>query len=170
MELWKRVLYLFHVNQAMIDPLTAFAAVQSAVALIKKAKATVDDVRSLGPLVGKFFEAKHETAKAVAQAKKKGGSSMAQAVQIEMELMQQEQFEAELKNLFIYSGNADVWSKIEARVAEAHRAEIEEARAEKAREARRKKEAKEIADILTVIFIVGAVMFVILSLVWQAVH
>lgn len=154
----------------MIDPISAFAAVQSAVALIKKAKATVDDVRSLGPLVGKFFEAKHETAKAVAQAKKKGGSSMAQAVQIEMELMQQEQFEAELKNLFIYSGNADVWSKIEARVAEAHRAEIEEARAEKAREARRKKEAKEIADILTAIFIIGAVMFVVLSIVWQAVR
>ena len=115
----------------MIDPVTAFAAVQSAVALIKKAKSTVDDVRSLGPLVGKFFEAKHETAKAVAQAKKKGGSSMAQAVQIEMELMQQEQFEQDLKELFIYSGNADVWAKIEARVAEAHRAEIEEARAEK---------------------------------------
>ena len=153
----------------MIDPVTAFAAVQSAVALIKKAKSTVDDVRSLGPLVGKFFEAKHETAKAVREAKKKGGSSMAQAVQIEMELMQQEQFEADLKEIFIYSGNADVWAKIEARVAEAHRAEIEEARAEKAREARRKKEAKEIADILTLIFIVGAVLFVILSLVYQAV-
>ena len=153
----------------MIDPVTAFAAVQSAVALIKKAKSTVDDVRSLGPLVGKFFEAKHETAKAIREAKKKGGSNMAQAVQIEMELMQQEQFEADLKEIFIYSGNADVWAKIEARVAEAHRAEIEEARAEKAREARRKKEAKEIADILTLIFIVGAVLFVILSLVYQAV-
>ena len=154
----------------MIDPVTAFAAVQSAVALIKKAKSTVDDVRSLGPLVGKFFEAKHETAKAVAHAKKSGGSSMAQAVQIEMELMQQEQFEAELKNLFIYSGNADVWSKIEARVAEAHRAEIEEARAEKARQAKKKKQAEEMADILTAIFIVGAVLFVILTLVWQAVN
>ena len=151
----------------MIDPVTAFAAVQSAVALIKKAKSTVDDVRSLGPLVGKFFEAKHETAKAVAQAKKKGGSSMAQAVQIEMELMQQAQFEADLKELFIYSGNADVWAKIEARVAEAHRQEIEEARAEKAREARRKKEAKQIADVLTVLFIIGSVLFVILSFVWQ---
>jgi hypothetical protein len=154
----------------MIDPMTAFAAVQSAVALIKKAKSTVDDVRSLGPLVGKFFEAKHETTKAIAQAKKSGGSSMAQAVQIEMELMQQEAFEAELKNLFIYSGNADVWAKIEARVAEAHRAEIEEARAEKAREARRKKEAKQIADALTLVFIVGTVLFVILSFVWQVVH
>lgn len=154
----------------MLDPVTAFAAVQSAVALIKKAKSTVDDVRSLGPLVGKFFEAKHETAKAVAQAKKSGGSSMAQAVQIEMELMQQEQFEADLKDLFIYSGNSDVWAKIEARVAEAHRAEIEEARAEKAREARRKKEAKQIADVLTAIFIIGAIMFVILSFVWQVVR
>lgn len=152
----------------MIDPVTAFAAVQSAVALIKKAKATVDDVRSLGPLVGKFFEAKHETAKAVREAKKKGGSSLAQAVQIEMELLQQEQFEQELREIFIYSGNADVWQKIEARVAEAHRAEIEEARAEKDREARRKKEAKEIADVLTAIFVIGAVMFVVLSIVWQA--
>ena len=137
-------------------------------ALIKKAKSTVDDVRSLGPLVGKFFEAKHETAKAVAQAKKKGGSSMAQAVQIEMELMQQEQFEHDLKELFIYSGNADVWAKIEARVAEAHRAEIEEARAEKARQARIKKQNKEIADALTILFVVGCVLFVILSLVYQA--
>ena len=152
----------------MIDPVTAFAAVQSAVALIKKAKSTVDDVRSLGPLVGKFFEAKHETAKAVAQAKKKGGSSMAQAVQIEMELMQQEQFEQDLKELFIYSGNSDVWAKIEARVAEAHRAEIEEARAEKAREARIKKQNKEIADALTILFVVGCVLFFILSLVYQA--
>ena len=152
----------------MIDPVTAFAAVQSAVALIKKAKSTVDDVRSLGPLVGKFFEAKHETAKAVAQAKKKGGSSMAQAVQIEMELMQQEQFEHDLKELFIYSGNADVWAKIEARVAEAHRAEIEEARAEKSRQARIKKQNKEIADALTILFVVGCVLFVILSLVYQA--
>ena len=63
----------------MIDPISAFAAVQSAVALIKKAKATVDDVRSLGPLVGKFFEAKHETAKAIREAKKKGGSKIGRA-------------------------------------------------------------------------------------------
>ena len=72
--------------------------------------------------------------------------------------------------MFIYSGNADVWQKIEARVAEANRAEIEEARAEKAREARRKKEAKQIADALTLVFIVGTVLFVILSFVWQVVH
>ena len=153
----------------MIDPISAFAAVQSAVALIKKAKATVDDVRSLGPLVGKFFEAKHETAKAVAHAKKAGGSSMAQAVQIEMELMQQEAFEAELKNLFIYSGNADVWSKIEARVAEAHRAEIEEARAEKARVAKRKKEMAQLVDIIVAVFIAMVVLGVILSFVYMAV-
>jgi len=152
----------------MIDPISAFAAVQSAVALIKKAKSTVDDVRSLGPLVGKFFEAKHQTTKAIAQAKKSGGSTMAQAVQIEMELMQQEAFEAELKNLFIYSGNADVWQKIEARVAEAHRAEIEEARAEKARQAKHKKEMAELVDIITAIFITIVVIGVILSFVWQA--
>ena len=153
----------------MIDPMTAFAAVQSAVALIKKAKSTVDDVRSLGPLVGKFFEAKHETTKAIAQAKKSGGSSMAQAVQIEMELMQQEAFEAELKNLFIYSGNADVWQKIETRVAEAHRAEIEEARAEKARAVKRKKEMAELVDVITAVFIALVVLGVIGMFVYQAI-
>jgi len=59
-----------------MDPLTAMAAVSTAVNLIKKASKTVDDVRSLGPLLGKYFDAKHEATKAVKQAKKKGGSNM----------------------------------------------------------------------------------------------
>ena len=53
----------------MIDPVSALAAVQSAVALIKKASKTVDDVASLGPMIGKYFEAKHTATAAVAQAK-----------------------------------------------------------------------------------------------------
>ena len=68
----------------MIDPVTAFAAVQSAVALIKKASATVDDVASLGPMIGKYFEAKHTAAKAVQESKDKGGSSLGKAIEIEI--------------------------------------------------------------------------------------
>lgn len=54
----------------MIDPITAMAAVSSAVKLIKKAAATVDDVASLGPLLGKYFDAKQTAVKAVKEAKK----------------------------------------------------------------------------------------------------
>ena len=67
------------------------AAVSTAVNLIKKASKTVDDVRSLGPLLGKYFDAKHECTKAVNHAKK-GGSNMGQAIQVELELMQQKAF------------------------------------------------------------------------------
>lgn len=151
----------------MIDPITAFAAVQSAVALIKKAKATVDDVRSLGPLLGSYFEAKQKTVKAVKEAKKAGGSNLAQAVQIEMELLQQEQFEAELKEIFIYSGHADIWSKIQQRVHEAHRAEIEEERAEKDRARRRKRQAEEAAAVFGALLIsamlVAGIAFAVIS-------
>ena len=115
----------------MIDPLTAMAAVSTAVNLIKKASKTVDDVRSLGPLLGKYFDAKHEATKAVKAAKKKGGSNMGAAIQIEMELMQQRQFEEELKMMFFQTGNADVWQDIQARVARMNRDEALEIRREK---------------------------------------
>lgn len=127
----------------MIDPITAMAAVSTAVNLIKKASKTVDDVRSLGPLLGKYFDAKHEATKAVNQAKKKGGSNMGAAIQIEMELMQQRQFEEELKMMFFQTGNADVWQDIQIRVAQMNRDDAHEARREKEAAARRKKQIAE---------------------------
>lgn len=153
----------------MIDPVTAMAAVSSAVNLIKKAAATVNDVRSLGPLLGKYFDAKHNAVKAVRENKKAGGSNMAKAIEIELALKQQADFERDLQMLFMQTGNIDVWNNILARVQEMNRADIEEERAERDREARAKKQAKEIADALTVVFVAGAVLFVILTLVYQAV-
>lgn len=60
-----------------MDPISAMAAVSAAVKMIKKASATVDDVASLGPLIGKYFDAKHQATKAAREAKKQGGSNMA---------------------------------------------------------------------------------------------
>ena len=54
----------------MIDPVSALAAVQSAVKLIKKASATVDDVASLGPMIGKYFDAKATATKAAREDRK----------------------------------------------------------------------------------------------------
>lgn len=139
----------------MIDPLTAMAAVSSAVNLIKKASKTVDDVRSLGPLLGKYFDAKHECTKAVNQAKKQGGSNMGAAVQVELELMQQKAFEEELKMLFFQSGNADVWQNIQIRVAQMNRDDAHNARKEKEAAARRKKEIAEAIEAA-----IGAIIIV----------
>lgn len=139
----------------MIDPLTAMAAVSSAVSLIKKASKTVDDVRSLGPLLGKYFDAKHECTKAVNQAKKKGGSNMGAAVQVELELMQQKSFEEELKMLFFQSGNADVWQNIQIRVAQMNRDDAHNARKEKEAAAKRKKEIAEAVEA-----VIGAIIIV----------
>jgi len=141
----------------VIDPITAMAAVSSAVQLIKKASKTVDDVRSLGPLLGKYFDAKHEATRAVKAAKKKGGSNMGAAIQIEMELMQQRQFEEELKMMFFQTGNADVWQDIQVRVAQMNRDDAHEARREKEEAARRRKRMAEAIEAgIGVALILGA--------------
>lgn len=122
------------------------AAVSTAVNLIKKASSTVDDVRSLGPLLGRYFDAKHEATKAVRQAKKEGGSNMGAAIQIEMQLMQQRQFEEELKMMFFQTGNADVWQDIQIRVAQMNRDDALEAKREKEAAARRRKQMQQMIE------------------------
>lgn len=100
----------------MIDPITALAGIQSAVALIKKVSKTVDDVSSLGPVLGKYFDAKNTATKAISQAKSSGKkSAMAAAIEIEMAIHQAEQFEKQLQLLFMQTGKIDVWNKIKAR-------------------------------------------------------
>ena len=41
-----------------IDPFAALDAVQSAIKLVKKASQTASDLGSLGPVLGKYFDAK----------------------------------------------------------------------------------------------------------------
>jgi hypothetical protein len=124
----------------VIDPITALAGIQSAVKLIKQASKTVDDVASLGPLLGKYFDAKSTASKAALEAKKKGGSSMGTALQIEMALDQAASFEKELQLLFFQANKVDVWNKIKARaqamdVEDAHNARREKEAAERKKKA-----------------------------------
>ena len=126
----------------MIDPVTALAGIQSAVKLIKQASKTVDDVASLGPLLGKYFNAKSEATKAVVSAKK-GGSSMGTALQIEMALDQAATFEKELQMLFFQSNKMDVWQKIKARASAMDIEDAHNARREKEAAERKKKADQE---------------------------
>jgi hypothetical protein len=144
----------------MIDPLTALAGIQAAVALIKKVSKTVDDVTSLGPVLGKYFDAKSTATKAVVEAKKSGNkSNMGAAIEIELALHQAEQFEKELQMLFMASGKIDVWNKIKARTAAMDAdAAHEVKRQRESDERRRKKNAEDLEMALAISFIVVTVI------------
>jgi hypothetical protein len=99
-----------------MDPLTALAAVSAAVNLVKKAVKTVEDVRSLGPVLGKYFDAKADAVKVLEDVNKGGfkGSNMGKAVELELAIHSAKEFEEEVKQLF-FPNNMDVWHKIVAR-------------------------------------------------------
>ena len=146
----------------MIDPITALAGIQAAVALIKKVSKTVDDVSSLGPVLGKYFDAKSTATKAAVQAKK-SKSSMGTAIQIEMALDQAKRFEDELQLLFMQSGKIDVWNKIKSRAAALDVESAHDARREKEAAAKRKQEMDEVIELtlmaLVFFILVGAILY-----------
>ena len=154
----------------MIDPLSALAGIQAAVALIKKVSKTVDDVSSLGPVLGKYFDAKSTATKAVVEAKK-SKSSMGTAIQIEMALDQAKRFEDELQLLFMQAGKIDVWNKIKSRAAAMDVESAHDARREKEAAARQKKEMDEFIEIvlLALVFfaLLGGVAYLLFEVLEQ---
>jgi hypothetical protein len=145
----------------MIDPITALAGIQAAVALIKKVSKTVDDVSSLGPVLGKYFDAKSTATKAAVQAKNSGNkSSMGAAIQIEMALDQAKRFEDELQLLFMQSGKIDVWNKIKNRAAQMDADAAHDIRRAKETAERRKREIDDaiemgLAITLLIVMVIG---------------
>lgn len=147
----------------MIDPFTALAGIQSAVALIKKVSATVDDVTSLGPVLGKYFDAKSTATKAMVQAQNSGKkSSMAAAIEIEMALHQTAQFEKELQLLFMQTGKIDVWNKIKARAQAMDTESAHQARRSKESAAQQRRQNQHMMEMLfAVLFLLAATAGVI---------
>jgi hypothetical protein len=154
----------------VIDPLTALAGIQAAVALIKKVSKTVDDVSSLGPVLGKYFDAKSTATKAVVQAKK-SKSSMGTAIQIEMALDQAKRFEDELQLLFMQSGKVDVWNKIKSRAAAMDVESAHDARREREAAEKHKKELDEIVELsllgLVFLVMIGAIVYFVFGILKQ---
>ena len=141
-----------------IDPITALAAVNKAVKMVKMASQTASDVAQLGPLLGNYFDAKATATKAARQAKKKGGSNLGAAMQIEMALKQQADFEREVQGLFFSSNNMDIWHQIKKREAEMNAEDKAEAEQEKLDEIRRQREMQEYKDIGLAVVIAAMAM------------
>ena len=142
----------------MIDPITALSAISSAVALVKKVSKTVDDVASLGPVLGKYFDAKAQAIEVVEKSKNGEfkGSALGKAIELEMAIEQARQFEEQIKMLFFQSNKMDVWQKIAAR---AQQIEADAAHAARKRKAAEKKKAEEMEE--TLILVVGGVIALI---------
>lgn len=136
----------------MIDPVTALAAISSAVQLVKKVSKTVDDVSSLGPVLGKYFDAKEQAIEVVKQAKSGGfkGSALGQALELEMALESAREFEEQVKMLFFQSNKMDVWMRITAR---AKQMEVDAAHAARRKKEAAKRRAEEIEE--TIILVLG---------------
>lgn len=148
----------------MVDPITALASVQAAVSFIKKVQTTVDDVASLGPALGKYFDAKSTATKAVVEAKNSGNkSAMASAMQIELALHQTEQFERELQLLFMQAGKIDVWLKIKQR---AQLMEIEAAKEARRRRELAKRRQQQLQEYFELAFGIVLIVLVASGIFW----
>lgn len=148
-----------------IDPFAALDAVQSAIKLVKKASQTANDISSLGPVLGKYFDAKVTAIQVVATAKQGGfkGSAMGKALELEMALEQAREFEEQLKGLFFSANKMDVWTKIKARAAAMEADAAKEIARAKAAAAKKKKEDQEaielVAGIAAALLLFGLVAY-----------
>lgn len=146
--------------------LAAFAAVQKIVSLIKQASKTADDVKSLGPLLGRYFDAKHTATKAVREAKRVGGSNMGKAIEIEMAIKQQVDFEKQLNAMFFETNNMDVWQAIMARVQDMNKEDEEDARLQRIEDRKAQKKQQEINEALSITAFLVASLAVFGIIAW----
>lgn len=149
----------------MIDPITAFATAQAAIKGVQAAIKMGKDIGAISGDLMKFFEAKDVVAKAAANPKKAtfGKSDTAQAFETVMHAKQLQDAENELKQMLIWSGNADVWQSIlMERNNIVHKRKTEEAEIEKAK-AKRK---EEIEDVVTVVLLAICAALVVTLVAW----
>jgi surfactin synthase thioesterase subunit len=151
----------------LLDPDKALDAVNKAVSLVKKASKTAQNVESLAPLLGRYFDAKANAIATMEKAKAGGfgGSSMGKALELEMAIESQRQFEEDLKGLFFSSNKMDVWQKIKARAAQMEADAAKAAGAEKRRLAAAKKKQDEAVEI---VLGVSLAVVVVIGLIWGA--
>jgi hypothetical protein len=129
----------------MIDPFEALDAVNSAVNLIKKAANTAQNVESLGPFLGRYFDAKANALQVVVEAKNGTfkGSALGKAMEIEMAIAKHKQFEEDLKNKLFYPNHMELWNNIKARAAAMEAEFAKAAKREKDAAAKRKKDTQQ---------------------------
>lgn len=96
----------------MIDPITAFATAQAAVAGIQKAIKLGKDINQLVGEFGKFFDARDVVQKAANDNGKKGQSDTGRAMEIVMQANALREAEEQLKHQLVYGGYPELWEQM----------------------------------------------------------
>ena len=151
-----------------MDPITAFAAAQAAVAGIQKAIKLGKDINGLVGEFGKFFDAKDVVQKAANDNAKKGQSDTGKAMEIVMQANALREAEEALKHQLVYGGYPELWEMMLK-----ERMKIKQARekAERVAIAERKKLVAQrllIAQIVGVVITLGILGFIVIFIVKQA--
>jgi hypothetical protein len=142
-----------------MDPITAFATAQAAVAGIQKAIKLGKDINGLVGEFGKFFEARDVVQKAANDNAKTGKSDTARAMEIVMQANQLREAEEHLKHQLVYGGYPELWEMMLR-----ERMKIKQAR-EKEERAARIERKRVAAQRVFIAQVVGAVITGIIALV-----
>lgn len=144
----------------MIDPFTAFAAAQAAVAGIQKAIKLGKDVNGLVGEFSRFFDARDAVQKAANDAGKSGKSDTGRAMEIVMQANQLRESEEQLKHMLVYGGYPELWEMMLK-----ERMKIKQARekAERVAEIERRKVSAQ--RLMLAQFVGGAICVVTIGIV-----
>ena len=140
----------------MIDPITAFAAAQAAVAGIQKAIKLGKDINGLVGEFGKFFDARDVVQKAANDNAKSGKSDTGRAMEIVMQANALREAEEALKHQLVYGGYPELWEMMLK-----ERMKIKQAR-EKAERAAKIERKRVAAQRLFYAQIIGGTLVVII--------
>ena len=139
-----------------MDPFTAFAAAQAAVAGIQKAIKLGKDINGLVGEFGKFFDARDVVQKAANDAGKSGKSDTGRAMEIVMQANALREAEEALKHQLVYGGYPELWEQMLR-----ERMKIKQAR-EKAERIARAERKRVVAQRILAAQIIGAAITVII--------
>lgn len=144
----------------MIDPITAFATAQAAVAGIQKAIKLGKDINGLVGEFGRFFDARDVVQKAANDAGKSGKSDTARAMEIVMQAKALREAEEELKHQLVYGGYPELWEMMLK-----ERLKIKQAREKQEREARLARKKLMAERLLMAQIIGGAITLIIIGVI-----
>jgi hypothetical protein len=144
----------------VIDPITAFATAQAAVAGIQKAIKLGKDINQLVGEFGKFFDARDVVQKAANDNGKKGQSDTGRAMEIVMQANALREAEEQLKHQLVYGGYPELWEQMLI-----ERAKIRQAREKAERESKIARKKLVAQRLLAAQIIGGAIAVIIIGVI-----
>jgi plasmid maintenance system antidote protein VapI len=143
-----------------MDPITAFATAQAAVAGIQKAIKLGKDINGLVGEFGRFFDARDVVQKAANDAGKSGKSDTARAMEIVMQANALREAEEALKHQLVYGGYPELWEMMLK-----ERMKIKQAREKEERAAKIERKRVVAQRLLMAQIIGGAICVVIIGVI-----